>query len=404
MRHAAAVLVLALSSASPALAEAIAYKGTLGKLPIVFELADHASPEGLSFGRYAYMSKGVDIPLDPVDAKPGTYAFAEQAPCTEDACTPTDDGTYINDGPHGATWELKPDGDGLTGTWTDGEKSLPVTLARIGSREIPDRMISHAGELADITSSFFYDDTFRLTPETDPYDYEKMQVEQTVTGETDWDGLRFHYVSDPRVGLSYPRVVEAGDTPVSNANAYLENRQFGMQADALNCRAKVYAGMGYMSPDIGGTLAGWDDETVTVTYLSAHVLAWIEAGSLWCDGAYPENHANYFALDMATGEPLPMGQIFRDWTDRPPQELVDFITANREHDSDADWEAECGIDDRIGDYLAVSFQQGDKITFTLSGLPHVINACGMDLYTAPLTDLVPYLANSAETYFPALAD
>ena len=35
---------------------------------------------------------------------------------------------------------------------------------------------------------------------------------------------------------------------------------------------------------------------------------------------------------------------------------------------------------------------------------HAINACSMDLYTAPLLDLLPYLANSAENYFPALAD
>lgn len=402
MRYAAAVIMLAVS-ATPAFADAVTYKGTLGKLPIVVELADPASDAELGFGRYAYMSKGIDIPLDPLDAEPGTLAFVEQAPCTEETCTPTDDGTLIKDGPIGAAWELRADGDKLTGTWVDGDKSLPIALTRIGSREIPDGMISTAGELADVTYSFLYD-TLRLTEETDPYDFAKMQVDQQVSGETDWDGMRFHYLTDPRVGLAYPRIVKAGDAPLFEANAYLESRQFAMNADALNCKAKVYAGMGWMGENFGGTLGGWDEEQVTVTYLSPTVLAWTESGSLWCGGAYPENHINYHVLDMATGEPLELGLIFEGWTGLPPASLVDFIRQNREHDSDAAWEAECGIDNLIADYLAVEFKQDGTVTFALSGLPHVIGACGTDLLSAPITDLVPYLASSAENYFPAVAD
>jgi hypothetical protein len=404
MRHAVAVLVLALSFASPALADAVTYKGTLGKLPIVVEIADHASPEGLSFGRYAYMSKGIDIPLDPIDAKPGTFAFAEQSPCAEKTCTPTDDGTVITDGPHGATWKLQPDGDDLTGTWRDGDKSLPVKLTPIGSREIPDGMISNGGNLAEVANSFFSDDSFRLTPETDPYDYAKMQVDQTISGATDWDGMRFHYEADPRVGVAVPRIDAARDTDLTAANAYLTSRQYGMQADAFSCESMVYAAMGYMGADFGGNLGGWEDETVAVTYLSPQVLGWTEGGSLWCAGAYPDNHFEHYALDLATGEPLDMSKIFDGWDGTPPERLVEFIKANREHDSDAAWEEECGIDDLIGQYLAVQFNQDATVTFTLDSLPHAINACGMDLYTAPLLDLVPYLTNSAENYFPALAD
>jgi len=401
MRYAAAVLVLALS-ATPAFADAVTYRGMLGKLPIVVELADPASPAELGFGRYAYMSKGIDIPLDPLEADAGTLAFVEQLPCTDETCTRTDDGSPI-EGPIGATWQLTPDGDRLTGTWVDGDTTLPVTLTRIGKRRIDPQAAHTAGDLADVNISFLSGES-RMSPETDPYDWAKLQVAPKVGAETDWDGMRFQYVSDPRVGLAYPRIIKAGDTDLGPANAYLEAQQAAMNADALNCKAKVYAGMGFMGVDFGGTLGGWDEEQVTVTYLSAHVLGWTESGSLWCGGAYPENHANYYALDTAAGEPLQLGQIFRDWTDHPSKELVDFIKANREHDSDADWEAECGIDELIGEYLAVRFEQDDRVTFALSGLPHVIAACGMDLYSASLTDLVPYLASSAENYFPALAD
>jgi hypothetical protein len=402
MRYAAAVLVLALS-ATPAFADAVTYKGTLGKLSIIVELADPASSAELGFGRYAYMSKGIDIPLDPLDAEPGTLAFVEQLPCTEKTCTTKEDGSLILDGPIGAAWELKADGDGLTGTWVDGDKSLPVKLTRVGSRPIDPQAVHTAGDLADVNIGFLFGEG-RMTEENDPYDYAKMQVDQMVSEETDWDGIRFQYLTDPRVGLAYPRIVKAGETPLFDANAYLESRQFAMNADALNCKAKLYAGMGYMGMDFGGTLGGWDEETVTVTYLSPTVLAWTEAGSLWCGGAYPENHLNYYALDLATGEPLELGQIFEGWASAPPANLVEFIKQNREHDSDADWEAECGIDDLVADYLAVEFKQDGTVTFALSGLPHAINACGVDLYTAPLTELVPYLASSAENYFPALAD
>jgi len=401
MRYATAVLLLALS-ATPAFADAVTYKGTLGKLPIIVELTDPASAAELGFGRYAYMSKGIDIPLDPVEADPGTLAFVEQLPCTDATCTRPDDGGPITDGPTGATWELEADGDELTGTWVDGKTSLPVKLTRIGSRPIDAETVHTAGDLADVNVGFLFGES-RMTEETDPYDFAKLQVELKASDETDWDGMRFHYLSDPRVGLAFPRIVSAGDTDLGPTNAYLESRQFAMHADALNCKAKAYAGMGFMGEDFGGTLGGWDEETVTVTYLSPTVLAWTEAGSLWCGGAHPDNHVNSYALDLVTGEPLEPGRIFEGWTDRPPQELVDFIKANRDRE-DADWEAECGIDDLIDDYLAVTFQQGDAVTFTLSGLPNAIAACGMDLYTAPLRDLVPYLARSAETYFPALAD
>ena len=401
MRHAAAVLLLVFS-ATPAFAEAVTYKGTLGTIPIIVELADPASDAELGFGRYAYMKKGIDIPLDPLDAEPGTLAFTEQRPCTDETCAMADDNIRVTNPPVGATWELTPNGEDLIGTWADGDKVLPIKLTRIGSRAIDEDTVHTAGDLADVNVGFLFDDG-RLTSETDPYDWEKMQVDQKVSDETDWGGMRFQYLTDPRVGLSYPRVVAAGDTSIENANAYLEARQNAMNADALNCRSKVYAGMGWMGDAFGGTLGGWDEETVTVTYLSPQVLAWTEAGSIWCGGAYPANHVDDYSIDLATGESLDLARIFRDWNGAPSKELADFIRANRARE-DANWEAECGIDDLIGDYGSVRFEQDGRVTFTLAGLPHAIMACGMDLYSAPLLDLVPFLANSAENYFPALAD
>jgi len=400
MRHAVAVLVLALSSVTPALADAVTYKGTLGKLPIIVEIADPASDAGLGFGRYAYLKKGIDIPLNALDAEPGALVFTEERPCTEETC---DGGP--TEGPVGATWELQRDGDDLTGTWTDGDKSLPITLTRIGERAIDPGLVTGPASLAEIYFDFLGSDAeARLTAETDPYDYARMQLDRTISGATDWDGMRFHYEADPRVGVAVPRIDAAGDTDLTEANAFLESRQFAMQADAFSCRSMIYAGMGYLGANFGGHLGGWEDETLAVTYLSPQVLGWTEGGSLWCAGASPYNHFDHYTLDLATGAMLDMSRIFDGWDGAPPERLVDFLKANRVHDSDEAWEKECAVDDLIDQYLGVQFNQDATVTFTLDGLPNVIAACGMDLYTAPLLDLVPYLANSAENYFPALAD
>jgi hypothetical protein len=61
---------------------------------------------------------------------------------------------------------------------------------------------------------------------------------------------------------------------------------------------------------------------------------------------------------------------------------------------DVDFEAECGTDDLIGQYLAGSVKrEGDelKLVFGLQGLPHVIQACGDDLLEVPVEEARPLL-------------
>src|SRR5688572_23959171 len=68
----------ALALSSPALADAVTYRGTIGSIPIVVEFAteiDHAA--GPRFGRYFYESKGVDIPLWLLTVEPSRKMFLE---------------------------------------------------------------------------------------------------------------------------------------------------------------------------------------------------------------------------------------------------------------------------------------------------------------------------------------
>ena len=50
------------------------------------------------------------------------------------------------------------------------------------------------------------------------------------------------------------------------------------------------------------------------------------------------------------------------------------------------------------------FVQPGTVVFSLGELPHVIFACGYDLYSAPIAELKPLLTEDAADYFPELRD
>ena len=155
-----------------------------------------------------------------------------------------------------------------------------------------------------------------------------------------------------------------------------------------------------------GSYAGYPDEQVEVTYLSANVMSWSESGMLFCGGAYPEVHTYLTTIDVATGQDLDLSKIFADSTMgdyrwEPGQSLIDLAIARRDK-SDFAFGEECGIDDLIATNLDVTFRQGDIAVFTLQGLPHVIQACQDTIFEAPLADLKDYLAPTAADYFPSL--
>ena len=72
----AATALATLALASPALAAAVTYQGTLGKLPIILELAQTPEDSGTTtYGRYAYLNKGIDIPLHVRKSKDGNLTI-----------------------------------------------------------------------------------------------------------------------------------------------------------------------------------------------------------------------------------------------------------------------------------------------------------------------------------------
>ncbi len=431
MKFAATALAFALLT-SPALADAVTYKGTLAKLPIVVELSTNAQDVAEdSYGRYFYVSKGVDIPLHVTTTdRAGTLALVEEVPCKEDGsnCPHAGDDTP-SDPPLGATWKLTVarDGNTIEGTWRSGGRDQPVKLVRVGSRPFEPDPRNPVG-ITDFATTLFYSGAV-LTAETSPYDYLKVtDIDLKHSDPTKWDGAAFDYVTDPRTLFQYPRVTELPDGGIAVPNAFLEQRDWAMRLDALNCMALAYQGLGWNDTVsfAAGTLGDYDSETMDVTALTPTIMSWTESGSLFCGGAHPYNHHSFFNLDVKTGKPLDLSLIFTDWVAKDGDEVVADQADARTHPDDFVWgpgkpladlvkahykdadvdlsDGDCPYPELIDSNLSISFNQPDRVLFSLDGLPNVIQACGADLYEVPITELKELLAPTAKDYFPALAD
>ena len=75
---------------------------------------------------------------------------------------------------------------------------------------------------------------------------------------------------------------------------------------ALDCKATAYTSTNPMA----GTLGGFDEEDVKVTWLSRALMTVTESGSLDCGGAHPYNHFDVYTFDLLRGEYLDWNRVF----------------------------------------------------------------------------------------------
>jgi hypothetical protein len=407
---------LAIAVASPALADAATYWGKLGSTDIVIELSsEFGDADEATVGRYLYAKKGIDIPLHVIEATAEKLVLYEELPCTRELCEPA----FEASGPlpeelKGAVWTLSSeDGDTLKGTWVgkQGAKPIAIDMTLVGTRPFEPTEDMQPHQLAGLPFDIV-DGKEGLNSSNYPYDFLKATTgEQAITEVMQMGGVSYIEVTDQRVKFPFPQLVDTGDFDQRDANQRLFTRQSVMIIAGLDCEAQAsYFGMGW-SPGAEmslGSYAGYPDETVAVRYLSPTVMSWSESGSLYCGGAYPENHTYLTNIDMKTGQDLDLSKIFADskmgeyrW--EPGQSLIDLAIARRSKDEYAFGE-ECGIDELIATNLAVTFKEGDIAVFTLQGLPHVIQACQDDIFEAPLAELKAYLAPTATEFFPSLGN
>jgi hypothetical protein len=417
--------------ASPALAEAVTYRGDLNGLAIVLELsepAEAATPELV--GRYFYQSEGVDIPLHARAVASGHLELAEEAACEGDDCEIEPNGLITPRVPT-AIWSLDIAGNGarLTGTWgPEGSKLVPITLERTGTRPFVPYDPPSPADLAEY-SLYLLGGEGPPTRDSSPYDFLKVHGPVSHSGKTRWGNVEFDYVTDPRTLFAYPRITDTGSGARAPANDFLEQRDWGMRLAALNCRSQIYLGMsmGGQVPIEGGSLGGFDEEVIEVHYLSPKLLSFTESGSLFCGNAHPYNHATPFNIDVQTGQPIDLSRVFKGWiaSDFASGEtidietaradpgnyhwgadlaLADFIIAQHPSLGSAEIDEECGYPDLVRTNLSIRFAMPDQVIFGLDDLPHVLGACAQDLYDAPIGELRDLLLPEANTYFPGVMD
>lgn len=410
-------LILATAQSCYAL-EASTYQGRLGDLPVIVELTE-AGPDGAFVGRYAYIAKGVDIPLHGVRSKTG-MTLEEERPCTPALCRKSD-GKTVEHAPIGADWTLTAEAHAarLSGIWHDREsgRSLHITLARVASRDLGDASSTDLDAL-DPLKVFDIGLPGVLTAGDLPDDFLKMHYPFEKGEETVADRGRFRMDKDPRVGLSYPTIVSLGGADVAPVNAYLLQQRLKWEYFGFDCLQKAYLGYGW-SEDLGGQTNGYDgNDSVSIAYLTPRLLGLWEDGSYFCGGAYPENFSHYLLADVRTGEALAPEALLKGWLVKneddtvvdpatvddqsglryePSEDLIKFVVSKRER-FDAATETDCGFDDLVRSNLGVYFTE-DSLVFTLKTLPHAIFACTEVLLTVPLKQARPLLTDAGAGYF-----
>lgn len=407
-------LAFSISAAMPALAaEAVTYKGTIGTIPVILEMAD-ADADGAFAGRYAYASKGVDIPLHGMTNSDGALDIEEEAPCEEKTCRNAE-GDLLEEPPVGADWTLTGDeaGKTLRGTWKDRKsgKSLPVALTWTGSRILPDGAQSMGIDGLDPMSASRSRIDMKVAPKDLPYDFLKLDHPVKQGPETSFEGATIRTDTDPRTDTGYPTIVKLPGADTTAINLYLKQQWLQFQMPAYWCKSRLYLANGWSGMESDGT-NGYEDggSTVTIEHLTPRLLGLVENGSYYCSGAYPDHFENRHYADVRTGGAIEAERLLKGWVPKnfegkeidpatvadpedqpygPNAELVKFVNDHRDK-SDTSVENDCGMSDLVASNLGVHFTK-DELVFNLKNLPHVIFACTGDLVRVPLKDARPLL-------------
>lgn len=402
-------------------AEAVTYSGKIGTLSVIVELATGKSGK-FEAGRYAYMSKGTDIPLHVKAGSDGVLTISEEKPCTEVLCKAPDD-KVADDAPIGATWSLKADKNDFSGQWVDKEsgKTLPIRLQPKGRRSIRDDG-DILDDIAPDAVGSGRPDPLVLKPSDLPYDFLKMDTPLRPGAVTRIGASSYRMDQDPRLaGPDYPTVLTLSGGNPGPVNKYLAQQRLQFELSSFSCLSRAYLGLGWSGMGGEGT-SGFDGGgQVVVNHLSSRLIGITESGSFDCGGAHPDNFSNFRLADARTGEALVPEKLLRGWVPKdgdgktvdpaqstagmdftwgPSDELIGYVKKNRDK-MDDESERDCGYDDLIGQYLGIYFTQ-DSLVFMLQGLPHVNFACGYDMVTVPLKEARPLLTAKGASYFEAL--
>ncbi|WP_375450505.1 hypothetical protein [uncultured Devosia sp.] len=413
MRLALPIFAILLST-SQVFAAAVTYEGVLGGVPIVAEITE--PQDGAVVGRFFYRSYGGDVPLQARRADGNFWSLSEEAPCLPGACaTAADDDDAQARPPLAATWLLTRSADGqhISGGRKPAGKSagrLAIELERVAQRALPVAATVTPDTLRNTALMAADDRSLSFTSEALPYDMLKMDVALDTGPVQTVAGASFQYVVDPRTKFAFPRVVALPDgSDTAPINRALASEHARLNAAAFQCLSAGYAGFGWndaMGPAPADSLGWYDEAQLRVTYLSPTVMSWVAAGSSFCGGPGPQHYSTSHNYDVVAGAPLALSKIFKGWRTGErggaPAELIDWLVNEVATVQSPGMDQDCPLKDLIAEHLAIRFETGDTVVFTLEGLPSAISACQRDIKSARLADIATMLAPGAANYFPAL--
>lgn len=387
----------------------VVYQGTLGNALVVMELEAPNAARTDYNGRYFYPRYGVDIPLQ------GQLAALDEAiPRFEkgeviDESAADRDGRVFDDpktsNPR-ISWQGKLLDGVYQGMWHDtrSNRQIPFVLKPVAHYD-PD--LIRPGSVEAVTnaitpgagSGIAYD--ARITLRNAPYDFLKMQYPLQMGKEVLVGKVGYRMVIDTRTHFAYPRLTRHPDAAVlTRTNQLLEQRHWHMSLDALACAATLYTDAG----PAAGSLGGYDQESISISYLTSTVMSVVESGSTYCGGAHPNNHYEPYTLDLRQGGYLDFNRLLPAWKAGeygaevdPALErfIVGKLKANA-HKPGAEDDPECqGV---LVEYLALEFQAPDKLAFDVSGIGHAMGVCLGPQLVLPLRDLKPVLRPGARRY------
>ncbi|WMD21726.1 hypothetical protein RAS12_04935 [Achromobacter seleniivolatilans] len=402
-----ALAMLSLMNTQAWAAQRTVYTGTLqGAGVVVMELDSQATGDGVLTGRYFYPKHGVDIPLKGTPQalrEPKTYQEVVESGQDPDSGTP----------PAAATWQGKRDASGFQGTWTDARtgKQRAFTLRRVAEYDpealAPDSVQAVTDAISGGVGSGINADA-GINSKTAPYESLKLAGHAVPTGADSGSGpVAYRMWRDPRTKFSYPRLSRHPDPQVlARINALLEQRHWQMSLAALACKATIYTD----GNPAAGTLGSYEDEAITVDWLSPALMTVIESGSLYCGGAHPNNHFDPYTFDLLRGEYLDWNRVFDayvpgddGWRKESPalMELVDKArkpppASNAKVDDDDTGLDECS--DLWPSYLALGAESPGVLSLSVSGVGHAMGVCLGTHATVPFKDLEPYLKPGGKAY------
>lgn len=366
--------LLAIAASVPA-AERTVYRGTLaGAGEVVMELT--TDKKGQLQGRYFYPRLGIDIPLSGTPSR-----LVEPTPWTalsQEERGSADDGDPLFNHP-AAIWKGQINAQVFRGTWRDARHGtkrafqLRRVTAYDPARVTRDAVQAVTNAIAGGVSSGIASDA-KIDLRSAPYEYLKLVDHAVPLGaEVGNAKVAYRMWRDPRTKLEYPRIARHPDPHVlTSINRLLEQHHWQMNLAALDCAGSHYTHAGPSA----GTLGSYDDENITVTWLSTALMSVVESGSTSCGGPHPNNHYDPYVLDLRRGEYLDWNRILDAFVAgeygelAPSRALRDFLA----HQTCADEVDGLDCGELLIDYLALSVQQPGEVGFNISGVGHAMGA------------------------------